>query len=76
MKKLLLTFAIGVVVLTLTTSCERCIACSYTYTPYGSTQDSTVNVAQECGNKQDRQTYENEVKAEASLVGGVVNCDN
>ena len=76
MKKLLLTFSIGVLFLTLTSSCERCIECSYTYTPYGSTQDSTIHVAQECGNKQDRQTDENEVRAEASLVGGEVTCDN
>ena len=76
MKRILLTIAIFTVVLSVNTSCKRCIECSYTYTPYGSTTDSTISVAQECGSKLDRESYENDVRADAALVGGVVNCEN
>ena len=76
MKRILLTLAICATVLTLATSCKKCVKCSYTFTPYGSTVDSTVTVAQECGRKEDRTAYENTVRADAALVGGVVTCDN
>lgn len=76
MKRILLSIVICASVLALASSCKRCSECSYTYTPYGSTVDSTITVAQECGNKQDREAYENSVRADASLVGGVVSCED
>ena len=76
MKRILIALSICTIMLTFTSSCKRCIECSYTYTPAGSTTDSTLSVAQKCGNKQDRETYENNVRADAALVGGVVKCDN
>lgn len=76
MKRILLSLAVFATVLTVSSSCKKCVKCSYTYTPYGSTVDSTITVAQECGTKKERQAYENTVRADASLVGGVVTCDN
>ncbi len=76
MKRIFLLLAICASAIVLTSSCQRCSTCSYTYKPFGSTIDSTIAVPQECGNKQDRETYENSVKADAALVGGEVTCEN
>ena len=76
MKKILLPLFVCASIIVLSSACKRCSTCSYTYRPYGTLADSTVEVAQSCGNKQDRTAYENSVKADAALVGGVVTCDN
>lgn len=76
MKKILLSIAVCSVVAIFSSSCKRCSTCSYTFRPAGTSADSTVDVAQLCGNKDERTAYENEVKADASKVGGTVTCDN
>ncbi len=76
MKKTLLLLVVCSVIAGFTSSCKRCSTCSYTYRPYGAAADSTVEVPQACGNKQERTTYENNVKADAAMVGGEVTCDN
>ena len=76
MKKIILPLLFCASIIALSSSCNKCSTCSYTYRPAGTAADSTVEVAQDCGNKQDRTAYENSVKADAALVGGVVTCDN
>lgn len=74
MKKTLLFLFVCSNIIIFSSSCKRCSTCSYTFRPYGTSADSTVEVAQTCGNKQERLAYENSVKADAALVGGVVDC--
>jgi hypothetical protein len=76
MKRIILLVAVCGSAIVFTSSCRRCSTCSYTFKPNGTTVDSTISVPQVCGNKQDRDTYENSVKADAALVGGEVTCEN
>ena len=74
MKKLLIISVLSVLALA-GTSCKRCLTCSYVYKPAGTSLDSTINVPQECGVAKNREAYENSVRSEAALVGGVVTCE-
>ena len=74
MKKIFLVLTAFVGVALFTSSCKKCTTCSYTYRLPGTTSDSTITYAEQCGNKADNKNYENSVKADASNNGGTVTC--